>query len=732
MKTQKKQLPLQDYDRMVRTTCPSCGSGCGLKVFLKDGRAVEIYGDEENQLNKGSLCPRGLSALFHLYHEKRLLRPLWRNKLSEEFRPVTWDKALDCVAERLRAIGEKYFPESVYLHLTPHAGWGNVVLGKRFGRLFGTPNVEEDLSPESSSTGVVLRHMLGIRANGCSMSSRHEWSASQAMLLVGADPAMTDPVAFGPILDARDRGTRILVLDSRNTVTMGKAHISLKCRVGTEQTVLFALAHVILRENLYHEEFIRQWVVGLEDFMALCQEYPPAEVERTSGVKKEDIILAARTFAGNFPSMIIGQSRVSSRCASAGLGYSMVALAALTGSIGCPGGGVSLLNNFPPMEALIGDSNEPPSKKPGLVRAGMASGIWRAITEGRPYPIRGIIWDTNPLALCPRGNRVRGSLKKMELIVHLGQYPNLTYHHAHVVFPTPTFLETEGLVFASVGRNLQWANRVVEPRGECRPAEDFWGGLLKRFGFVPSYPFMGAEGKVDIREMTRFLLAANPLTQGITPELLDPETNPPGGIQWPASSKEETGFPSHRAAVRGCEGLFRPGSRFPGSEERFPTPSGKVNISPEKIAGEKGGQGFGRFAALPGIDSRPRSPLRGNRFILVTGETVDYIPSAGFWALPQKPEKSLFVQIHPKRAKELGIQNGEMVVVENEWGKIKAPAWVTDQVDEETIFCPLGTDPYDPSYPYESASGLMDFVPEDENCGRRYLESAPVKVRKSS
>jgi anaerobic selenocysteine-containing dehydrogenase len=68
MKTQKKQLPLQDYDRMVRTTCPSCGAGCGLKVFSKDGRAVEIYGDEENQLNKGSLCPRGLSAIFNLYN----------------------------------------------------------------------------------------------------------------------------------------------------------------------------------------------------------------------------------------------------------------------------------------------------------------------------------------------------------------------------------------------------------------------------------------------------------------------------------------------------------------------------------------------------------------------------------------------------------------------------------------------------------------------------------------
>ena len=118
--------------------------------------------------------------------------------------------------------------------------------------------------------------------------------------------------------------------------------------------------------------------------------------------------------------------------------------------------------------------------------------------------------------------------------------------------------------------------------------------------------------------------------------------------------------------------------------------------------------------------------------MLVVGELVDYLPSAGFWALPQKPGKPLFIQIHPKRARELGIDNGEMIVVENDIGRIEAPAWVTDHVDEETIFFPLGADPYDPTNPFECGCGLMDFVAENENCGRRYLEAALVKVRKDS
>jgi anaerobic selenocysteine-containing dehydrogenase len=154
-------------------------------------------------------------------------------------------------------------------------------------------------------------------------------------------------------------------------------------------------------------------------------------------------------------------------------------------------------------------------------------------------------------------------------------------------------------------------------------------------------------------------------------------------------------------------------------------------MSPSEIEKEKGFQSFTKYPELR-IGSTKGSSMKGNRFILVVGELVDYLPSAGFWPLPKRPEIPLFLQIHPKRARELGIENGGIMIVENELGRIKAPAWVTDQVDEETILCPLGADPYDPIYPFETPYGLIDFMPENENCGRRYLGAALVKVRRSS
>lgn len=723
MRIQKKQLPIRPFDTVVRTTCPSCGSGCGLKVFIKDGRAVEIYGDEENQLNKGSLCPRALMALSHLYQEKRLLVPLLRERLSDPFRETTWEEALDHLAGKL----QKSFrdsPESLYIRLSPHSGFGNIALGTLLGEHLGTPHIDSDLDPDSSAVATVMRHMLGVAVNGCAMSPRHEWSASQAMLLVGVDPATTDPVAFGAVLDAKDRGTRILVLDSRNTLTMRKAHLSLKCRVGTEQPVLLAMANVFLGENLGREDFLKQWVVGREDFQSLCREYSPEMAENLSGVRKENIIEAARVLAKNFPSMVMGHARAGSQETGAGFLFSMVALAAVTGTIGCPGGGVTLLNNFPPIEIKSESPKEIRDPKTSLVSAGNGTAPWRAIAEGRPYPIRGIIWDADPLAFCPEGRKVVDALRKMDLIVYLGHYPNAAYHHAHVVFPLTTFLETEGLVFSSTGRNIQWANRTVSPRGKTRPAEDFWGGLMARMNFSSPYPFIQEKGEVNIREMTRYFLQRSPLLAGITPELLDPERSLPGGIQWPAAA-EEADFPNDRAAVRGREGLFRPGSKIPGTDRRFPTPTGKIDLSPQKISAEPGFQNL--FRNPPSGNG-----LKANQLILRTGEIVDFLPSAGFWAIPQKFQIPLFVQIHPKKAKELGVQNGDRILLENKRGKLEAPAWVTDQVEEDMVFCPSGADPYDPNFPIASPRGLFEFIPENDGCGRKMLGSTIVNVRKAS
>jgi anaerobic selenocysteine-containing dehydrogenase len=229
---------------------------------------------------------------------------------------------------------------------------------------------------------------------------------------------------------------------------------------------------------------------------------------------------------------------------------------------------------------------------------------------------------------------------------------------------------------------------------------------------------------VDIREMTRYFLQRSPLLAGITPELLDPEKNLPGGAQWP-TAVGEMDFPNQRAAVRGTEGLFRPGSEIVGTDKRFPTPTGKIDLSPVKISAEPG---FENLARIPPLGN----DLKTNQLVLITGEIVDSLPSAGYWAIPQQIQIPLFAQIHPKKARELGVQNGDRILLENGRGKMEAPAWVTDQVEENVVFCPAGADPHDPNFPTVSPRGLFEFVPENDGHGRRMRESTIVKVRKVS
>ena len=117
--------------------------------------------------------------------------------------------------------------------------------------------------------------------------------------------------------------------------------------------------------------------------------------------------------------------------------------------------------------------------------------------------------------------------------------------------------------------------------------------------------------------------------------------------------------------------------------------------------------------------------------ILITGEIVDSLPAAGFWAIPQQFQIPLFAQIHPKKARELGVQSGDRILLENGRGKMEAPAWVTDQVEENMVFCPSGADPFDPKFPIASPRSLFDFVPENDGCGRKIKGSTIVKVRKA-
>jgi anaerobic selenocysteine-containing dehydrogenase len=498
------------------------------------------------------------------------------------------------------------------------------------------------------------------------------------------------------------------------------------------------MVNLIIKEEYYtyrdllKEDFVKRWVYGLDKWEKVCEEYTPEMVERISWVPAETIKAAAQALATHLPAQIITSSILNRNDGSVTMLRACAGLVSLLGCVGVPGGGLNLLDNTPPLRSCNDLEEVSLSEKPSVIDHFSKHGIYHAILNENPYPIKAAIWDGNPLAGMANFNRLREALHKMDLCVHLALFPNLTYHYAHAVLPMASWLENDGLVHNSVGRTLQWYNRVLDPPGQCRSFadSDFWVALADRFGWGDRFPWKKEDYSVDARRMTDFFLKQEPLTAGCSVNLLDPEKNPPGGIFWPCMKEEDAVFEDRVAVIRGKGILFKPGEKFPGSNQRFQTDSGKINIASKAL------HNIG-MSEVPTYQEPAESPVlfpelgRKYPLILTTGMPIDFIPQVGYWlSWLRNKQTNLFAQIHPRVAKLLGVSNGDLIVVENDRGETEYPVWASETVDARCIWCPRGTDPYQPFYPYQSIEHLMGEIEGDLRRDRLQSNTAMVRVFK--
>ena len=721
----KKQESTRDYDRVVKTTCRHCPTGCGMKVYLKGEEIVDILGDEDHPMSKGSLCPKGLASYRYIYLPSRLKYPAMREKLNDEFTQTSWEKALDFTAKRLTKIRDKYGPEALCLYIAESSDFGNIACAGRFGRLFGTPNVVDSASPAENPGALAYYYTFGVKGSCVLMNPQYDWPNSRCILIVNSDPATSDPVLMGWIINAQERGTKLIAIDSRDTVTMSKADIPLKVRPGTEVALLSGMVNFIVRENLYDLPFVRKWVKGFEEWMEVAKEYSLEKVEKISDIPGATVAEAARLFATLFPSQIIAGTLPANRYYPLNLVRACAGLVSLTGSIGVPGGGLNLLDNAPPI--AFGDiegSAETDIDKPLPLNS-----LFSMVTREH-RPIKALVWTGNAAALSPFQRRFKQGLEDLELIIHLSYYPDMTYNLSHVSLPMASWLESEGLVYRTNSRSLQWHNQAVAHVGECRTFADFWSGLSERFGWQQWFPWRDENGKINIRQMTDFFLSQEKLTAGITSDLLDPEKNSPGGVMWPCLSIKEADY-EERAPVRGKGILFKPHELLPGSNQRFPTPSGKIEIASDRLRSQG-------LDYLPVYHSPAESPVDtpdlAQRFplMLSTGTLVDYIPELGYWLSwgDETGKARLFIQVHPRIAKLLELRNTDIVIVENDRGSVEGPCWISNAVNPRSVWCPEATDEFQPLFPYHSANGLMNDIPNAYERGQVNSNLTLVRIYK--
>lgn len=692
MTLRKRQQPSRDFDAVRRTTCRNCPAGCGVKVFLQGGRIVDVFGDEEHPANKGSFCPKGLLSYYHVGNPRRITEPRIRERLGRPFEAVTWDVALEFAAGRLRELGQRYGPDSLFVLGRETSPAGYLLGGDTFARQFGTRYGPFAFFPRPFGRDGAVNRRFGVPASGLLMNTPRDWCNARCILVYQSDMAASDPITFGPIVDARDRGTPVLAIDSRSTVTASRATFSLRIRPGSGAVVLKGLVRILCTEGLIDEDFVEDAASGLAGLRATVEEFTPERVAEASWVSAPDLATAA-TIAGGAKPLAVLAGDWNSRMALSDEELSMcAALVSLRGSVGIPGGGLNLL------------ATSPFAGRPAARDADIHVSFEDILLD--PDTLVGaVICDGNPRADLAGGRTVRAAFDDVPLIVHLSSYPNETFDHAHLSLPVSYWLEYSDLIAHGNARAMQWHNRVVAPPGTCRSPLDFWTGLADACGLGAQFPWRDGEGRADPRAAMDHFLAGNPLTRALSADTLDPERSPPGGVLWPCTEAADIVFEESRfirGDVRGRNILFVKGENYPLADRRFPTPSGKIELhDPERPVA----------MAVDGPDDGTH-PL-----ILTTGCLVDVVEEFGLFVSDRGADATAWmVQIHPQLGSVLALVNGDTVVVENSRGSFAGPVWLNEGVDPRVIWCPDGIDSHSPGFKGEGPRSL--FAIPDSTSGR--------------
>lgn len=706
----------------IPTCCNMCGGQTGVKALVSGGRIVKIEPNPENPIgvsnistdyyaNKargGAMCPKGNAAIAQLYDPDRVKKPLLRvtrekgKDVVPEWKEISWDEALNLVAEKLKALQDAGEQHKLIWFSEDHSF---VHIQQDFCNLFGTPNYHN-------------------HSNLCDVARKASWK-----LAVGHDRPLSDPVQsrfilyFGwnplsaikwshlPSVITRGiaNGAKMVVVDPFLSLTASKAQEWIPIRPGTDGALALAMAHVIIRDDLIDEEFIRNWVVGYEQFKQYVADKTPTWGEQETGVPAATIERLARELGETKPATIDFWSGPGQHSNGVFGGWAIAALSAITGNIDRPGtmiipdkrgnkhSAVKYVKSAQPRLDRLG------TKYP----MGHGSGIYTETLEGirtgnGPYmPEVGVVIFQNLVLSVPGTQNVIDALKKLEFLVVVDTHLSETALLADLVLPGTTYLERYDL-------NTNWTTwstlglrqPVVEPIFGQLPEYQTVIELGKRLGLKD------VDGKPFFENLSYEDYLSGELANG-APKMTLPELKAKGGV-WvdsigttyekhktelkpeqvsAAKVDEKTGAIYSEATDKDGNitgtviGVMVGGKAYSG----FNTPTRKVELYNPGLAKKKDAGG-NPLPILPEYRRRDWQPDEKYPFYLVNWKEVSHTHSRTFNnPLLMELQGWNPLYINALTARRLGIDTGDEVWVESSYGKAKAKAQVTQGMHPDVV-----------------------------------------------
>ncbi len=429
-------------EQFLSSTCLLCPSHCGIRGRLVDGTLVRIDGNPLHPVSRGGLCPKGRAGIQLLYHPGRLAGPLERvgPPGSAEFRPISWDEALDRVTGELTRLHADGNADTV-AWLTGHVPGVMGELLERFAAAYGTPHLMREDYDDGAAA--ILRACQGIDA-----PPAFDLEASDLVLSFGAglsEAWWCLPQAAGARDAEAGRRPRWVQADVRLSRTAARADEWVPVRPGTYGTLALGIAYVILKEGLYDAEQVGERVLGLEDRRDASGQVVPGfrtlalkhgrtrDVSERTGVPPEALVRLAKRFATAARPVAVWDHAVSWSNGGLSDAHLIHALNVLVGALNRPGG-VLIQPRLP--APSIAPSEAPP---PGLSARDWAA---RVVAEPDGSPLNALfLYYANPVASSADPDAVTRALERIPLVVSFSPFLDESARHADLVLPDHTYLE---------------------------------------------------------------------------------------------------------------------------------------------------------------------------------------------------------------------------------------------------------------------------------------------------
>lgn len=679
-------------EKWIPTSCLNCSSRCAIRVRVLNGRAVSITGNSYSKVSEGKICPRSYIGLQVLYDPERIKSPLKRTNpekgkdIDPKWIPISWDQAFEEIIKRLKTLRDDGEPHRLMILYGLNSTSTEDII-KRFGNAYGTPNIisGDGLEVETEKIGNWM-------ADGHYTNTAYDLDHTNFILSFGADllesstPLSRFLRKWGRLRRERPTRCKVIVINPRYSLTASKADEWIPINPGTDGALAMGIAYVIIKEELYNKDFIKNYTLGFESFKRLVLEkYPPEAVSKITGIETESIVRIAREFAKTSPAVAIRGKEAINWPNGAYTSFAIFCLNALVGSIDVPGGVIyQEYPEYKQMPKLIEDeiakmgNSKPPIDFRGTDKFPLAKTVTNQIPESiltnAPYPIElAIGFNCNFNMIAPNSDRWEQALKKLPYYIHISPFISEMSLYADILLPSTTFLEEWAYDHSPAGSGfaeLRIKQPVVSPFYQSRSTTDIIFEIAKRLkrAVALSFANIGDNSKGFVRYRTENLISWK--------EFLD------------------------KGVWIGRDYEYRKYDRiFITSSKKFEFSSGNLKSEIERIKKHKSNDQIylPHYEEVNYLGDKKEYPfilLPYQPLMLIENGSQNY-PWAQEIFLPMWGTGwETLVEINREIGEKLNLKNGQMVWVKSPHQKIKARVKLSEGIHPDVVAIPFGQGHY--------------------------------------